>query len=112
GDGQHINVFRIRFQFTRDVVRQIDHVVLIIAAAAEQELFASLQHADDAKFLGADFDRVANWGLKAKEIIGYFRPNDANTIVLIVFKLRKKAAFGDDLRTGLLKIRQRALQAD
>src|SRR5205807_4546760 len=104
--------FRIGFQFARDVVREIDHVVLIVAAAAKQTLFAPLQHTNDAKFLGTDFDRVANWRLKAKEIVGHFRPNDADTFVLIVFKLRKKAALGDDLRSGLLKIRQRALQGD
>src|SRR5437016_13579842 len=72
GYGQKVHVFGIWFQFARHVVWQIDDVVLIVAAAAEKKLLALLQHPDDAKFFGANLNRLTYRRAKLKEIVGDF----------------------------------------
>ena len=47
--GENVDVVLVRFNFARDVIGQVDDIVLIVTAAAEQKLLALLQHAYHAK---------------------------------------------------------------
>ena len=46
---ENVDVVGIWLEFLRHREREIDDVVLIVTAAAEKELLAFLQHADNAK---------------------------------------------------------------
>src|ERR1700686_2064301 len=111
GDSQQVNVLRVGFQFAGDVVRQVDDIVLIVAATAKQKLLALLEYAYHSILFRTDLDRIVHGRAKREEIVRHLRPDHADILILIVFKLRKKAAFSDGLRACLFKIRQRALQS-
>jgi hypothetical protein len=83
---------------------------LIVAAAADEKLFALFEYADDAEFLRADLDRLSDRRTELEEIVGDFRADDTDFLVRVVFSFGEETAVGDDLRSGLFKIRQRALK--
>ena len=60
------------FSFSRHVKGKIDDVVLIVTAAADQKLFALLQHADNAKLSASDLDRLADRRAEREEVVGDF----------------------------------------
>ena len=68
-DRQNEDVIRVGFEFPGDTERQIDDVVLIVAAATDEKLFAFLQHADHAKLIGANLDCLADRRTKLEKIV-------------------------------------------
>src|SRR6185369_9316111 len=59
-DCQNVNVVGVGFEFLRHREWHVDHIVLIVAAAADEKLFSFFKNANDAKLLRSDLDRLAH----------------------------------------------------
>src|SRR5213075_2902556 len=88
--GQQINIFRTGLQFSGHVIRQVNDVVLIVAAATEKKLLPLLQRPNDPIFFRIDLQRLSYRTTEFEEIVGHLRSDDAHVLVRIVLELREE----------------------
>src|SRR6185437_1847866 len=87
---EHVDIVGVWLEFFCNRERKIDYVVLIVAATADKELLAFLQHADNTKLIGADFYLLADCRAIREEIVSHLRADDADVLAVVTFKLREE----------------------
>src|SRR5438067_9303170 len=103
-------MFRVWLKFVSYIVRHVDDIVQLVAAAAGKKRLALFQHTQHAKLVAADLQCSIYWRSVGKEIFCHRRADDTDLLVRIILELVEIAAFGNNLRASALVIRQRALQ--
>ena len=67
--------------------------LIIGVNASPDPRLAPLQYADDAKVVSTNLNSLFNWRTEGEEIVRYFRSNDADFLLAVVFRLSKETSF-------------------